>query len=477
MIRPIRAIGEYPFQSILGAIVVVSSVALLATPYYALAVLPGLGLLLLLLLIRRPAFGYYLIVALFPFGAYRGLSGPYGAVKFHWILAIVLLAGVVLQHVREKRLNRRLSSNLWPLFATFATVSLVSALLSPTPRIALEDVLLLLAGFLFVFLSQLFISRRGFISTLPSVIIWSISAGSLLAVLGHFFGVLVRHGAPLSQGLMRSAGGTTDPNHLALLVVFAIPFLVHRFLNAKHTVARSVAAVLLLLNLAAMVATFSRGGALGLVGVTLCLLLEHRNRLKPVHLGFVPAAAALALVLAATLVPREYWERQRSLTSSADTSISRRKTYFLVAWDAARRRPLLGSGLGTFPRIYARSKYAAIFAREGDRRSVYRDAHNTYLQVAVETGVLGLVPFLAILALTWRSFSRARAAASEAGNDEMLLLVGAYRTAFAGLLLYLLIISNLLNKYLLLCFAVSQVALRVTASRQDTPNDEVVPAC
>jgi putative inorganic carbon (hco3(-)) transporter len=473
MTRPVRAIAEHPLQSLVAAVVIVSSVALLATPYYALAALPGMGLLLLLLLLRKPEFGFYLIVAMIPFGAYRGLSGPYSAVRFHWIIAAVLLIGTFLQHVREKRLSERLPTNLWPLFVAFTVVSLVSALLSPTPGIALKEVLLLAAGYLFVILSQLFLSQRGFSVTLTSVIIWSISAGSLLAVLGHLGFAPFGAAGAASGGTPRSEGGTTDPNQLALVVIFVVPFLVHWLTRARRGVTRAAAAALLLLNLAAMVTTLSRGGALGLVAITLCLFIENRRRIRPAHLGHILAAIALAIVLATMLVPRTYWERQRSLTSASDVSISRRKTYFIAGWEAVRSRLLLGTGPGTYSEVYARSSYAQLFARGNERKTLYRDAHNTYLQILVETGILGLLCFFAILVRTWRNLSRARNAAAAADNEELALVIGTYRTAFAGLLLYFFIISNPLNKYLLLCFALSQVALRIAASRQDAPNDEV----
>ena len=79
-----------------------------------------------------------------------------------------------------------------------------------------------------------------------------------------------------------------------------------------------------------------------------------------------------------------------------------------VAWEAAERRPVLGSGSGTFEYIW--------YERRPDLL-VVRDAHSLYVETLAELGVVGLVilgPALLVLLLGGVRARRARFAASGA---------------------------------------------------------------
>jgi len=97
----------------------------------------------------------------------------------------------------------------------------------------------------------------------------------------------------------------------------------------------------------------------------------------------------------------------------------------VVMWQAAtnmiRNRPILGHGVNTFM-----ANYLAYWVG-GERQPRY--AHNCYLQVAAETGVIGLAAFLWLL---WGLLSRVRAALQPPLLEDGILLSGMY----AGLLAF-----------------------------------------
>lgn len=69
-------------------------------------------------------------------------------------------------------------------------------------------------------------------------------------------------------------------------------------------------------------------------------------------------------------------------------------SYYLlkqVAWEAFRREPLTGIGLGKFPQETERAY------REGKLREEYRSItpHSTWLGTLAETGLAGALPLLA----------------------------------------------------------------------------------
>lgn len=192
-----------------------------------------------------------------------------------------------------------------------------------------------------------------------------------------------------------------DANDLAMILVAVLAvtvagcFVLRGF---RRWGLHAVAAALLL----AIMMTGSRGGFLGLLAVAGYLLLARfptaagsvTSRLSPLKL----TAIALGIGLLIALVPDYTWERMRTLTEpSADYNITDEKTGRLAIWRRGMAGVLdnpLGHGLASFEVFYAQ------------RTGIYKAAHNTYIQIAVELGVVGLMLFLALLVLSWRTAGR-----------------------------------------------------------------------
>ncbi len=70
------------------------------------------------------------------------------------------------------------------------------------------------------------------------------------------------------------------------------------------------------------------------------------------------------------------------------TSTSSRSEYWEVAGEMIRRHPILGTGAGSFGRIWLRERPALLYVR---------DAHNLYLETLAELGPFGLAALLLVL--------------------------------------------------------------------------------
>ena len=75
----------------------------------------------------------------------------------------------------------------------------------------------------------------------------------------------------------------------------------------------------------------------------------------------------------------------------------------LLAW---ADHPVIGVGPGQFPQYYR--QYAEVVGIRVLARD--REAHNLYLGMAAELGIIGITVFLVILGLTFRDLIRARRA-------------------------------------------------------------------
>lgn len=454
-----------PLRDALLVLPVLLSAALLMTPWYMMAPVPAVGLILLMVLFNYPAIAYYGIIFLIPFGTYRAILG---GLKIHWLFAAILLAILGVRVLVYRRFPEGLKSSIWPWMTAYLMISLVAAIGSVYPQTANKTSRLLIVALLFLGLTLVMVNRRGFIRTLPSVLIWSVSLGSLLAVLGFWVGIGFFAEKTEPGQFTRGVGGSLDPNNMALMIVFIIPVLVYKIIHAETPPRRLLNLGLLLLNLGAMVATYSRGGMVVLVMAAVLITIEFRKRFRPQYLGIATMILISTLLLAWLMIPASYWERQKSLAAGEDFALKRRTSYLIVGWEAFKEKPLLGHGPGTFPDIYGESIMGAAFERKNSTRKRY--AHNTYVETLVGTGILGCIGFLAILFHALASFNRAKKMFQQQNNLPLAELVGSYRISFVTTAIYLLIFSELFHKYLLLSIGLSQVSVFL-ASRDENEHD------
>lgn len=450
-----------PIEGILFLLVGGLSIILLTTQYYYYAVIPSLALLLLFLIARYPDIGYYAIVFVIPFAAFRGLSETYTYLRIHWILAFILIILIAFQLVFRKIDLKSFRSNLWPWFGFLFVSSLLSAFLSDFPEPSFTQIFLLIVAYMFFTINLASLSFDGFTKTLPKILILSVSLSALLGILGSVANIpLFVH--PLSPpSFKRSIGGSLDPNNLSLMIIFTLPLLAHWFFSSKNISEKVFIAVVSLIDIIAIITTYSRGGAIILSLVLLLIFITHMKKLRPKHLGFLGLFIISALVAAAIMIPSGYWERQKSVTSAQeDKAIARRVSYLQVGWEIFKEHPITGAGPGTFKYLYESTDYARMFGAERD--DLRRYAHNTYLEFLIGGGLLGLLLFLIIVLIAMKNFMMSRKNYISQGNQHMVSLINAYQISFVSLLIYLFIFSDMYHKYLLISLALSQVALNLS---------------
>lgn len=190
--------------------------------------------------------------------------------------------------------------------------------------------------------------------------------------------------------------------------------------NPLVSVGGSVAALLL----AALAASFSRGGWVGALGGGAAMLLALVDGLGPplrrrVVRGVAIAAVAVVLLIIAGgggLLPAAVSSRVESITRSIrlfdvrtvmitpdNFAVVERMAHIQAGWQMFVRNPLTGVGAGNFTRAYESQLGGSIqpyalhpwYTSQGH-------AHNYYLHSAAEMGLLGLLSYLTLLGLVCR---------------------------------------------------------------------------
>lgn len=171
-----------------------------------------------------------------------------------------------------------------------------------------------------------------------------------------------------------------NSNDLALHLVTIIPITIVLGLVKKNPLMRIVYWGIGFLMVAAVVITFSRGGFLALIAMTVVLSWKFGRRNKTATL----ATVVLGLIFFVALAPGAYGGRLATIFDSASdiTGSSSQRTVVLKRsiW-VALRYPLFGVGLGNF---HHKSEQEL-------------GTHNAYTQVASEVGIPAMICYIIFL--------------------------------------------------------------------------------
>ncbi|MCL2332278.1 MAG: O-antigen ligase family protein [Actinomycetia bacterium] len=163
----------------------------------------------------------------------------------------------------------------------------------------------------------------------------------------------------------------------------------------KSTSACAVIIAATLLQLLVLFLTYTRGSLLALAAGLVVGVLVFRPKL---------VAPLAAIIVLAGLIPPVFARFKGALAVDGTTEF--RLGLWRVATTAIREKPLSGGGLGDFYQIYG-----SVVRRHPALYQGYSQfgAHNSYLQLAAETGIIGGLLFLgAVGSLVWAGIRTAR---------------------------------------------------------------------
>ena len=193
----------------------------------------------------------------------------------------------------------------------------------------------------------------------------------------------------------RLTGGIGDPNDLAAMLVPALVFALFAIFATRVSLLRWTLAASAAVCAVSLLLTESRGGLLALA-VAFAAAIVLGGRLRPRVVAAVLVTAALGVVYYAQFAPPEAVAR---VTGFRESGGSGRTDLWSVGTEIARDHPLVGVGAGNFQVL---EPFYAVGDVSVQRVEYVVDrplaAHNTYLQVLTELGIVGLVLFSALIA-------------------------------------------------------------------------------
>jgi len=233
-------------------------------------------------------------------------------------------------------------------------------------------------------------------------------------------------------------GRFRNPNMLAIALVCASPFAYLGLLMDRSRGSRIAMILVILVLLAALYVTNSRGGVLAWGVVTSVILARRVGPLRSVLV--VGSLAAVIFLLGPS--------RMATISPYEESAYGR-----LVAWDAAldalRSHPVFGIGADAWV-----STYHSLIP------------HNSYLHCAAELGLFGLVPWVLLVLVSVRNvFYVIR----QSRDPELRLLAESILMSLIGFIVASMFISKPYHELLFilfgLCVAVTNLFLNVRSER------------
>lgn len=391
-------------------------------PYVFLALLAGifvavaplmvaagviLGTIGFVLTLIRIEFGLAFLAFAVPFGSLASLDSDVSGlsateplvvlVTFAWMLRIVAF--------RDDRLK------VTPIFV-FLIGFLGALLLSMSTALSLSlslKELLKWSGFLVVFIVAANTLKTR--NQITIVLLAIIAAGTIEALIGwyQFFARVGPEGFVIGGGFMRAYGTFGQPNpfagYLALVVPLAYALLLDfDWIKSKPVISLTIILGVTAIITVAIVMSLSRGAWLGLA-LGFFVVASLRSRKAFVILLALLLVIIILLTFGVTgLLPPEISQRfadigdyfgifdvREVIVTQENWAIVERMASWQAGWNMFQDNVWLGLGPGNF------AAYYLDYALPGWEETGGGHAHNYYLNLLAETGVIGLMAYLAFI--------------------------------------------------------------------------------
>ena len=203
---------------------------------------------------------------------------------------------------------------------------------------------------------------------------------------------------------LRVYGTFGQPNPYAGYINMPLSITIALLLLGRDWITRTFAGLATALLLAAELLSKSRGGEIALAAIVLFIVIVGMPRLRPIASVVAVIGVGVVAIFLTGWVPNYVFlpiqkllgTSQISFTSpsSADYSTAERLAHWIAGVHMFIDHPFLGVGIGNYPDAYPQY-YITIFVNS------LGHAHNYYINIAAETGFIGLTAFLLFLMATF----------------------------------------------------------------------------
>lgn len=266
-----------------------------------------------------------------------------------------------------------------------------------------------------------------------------------------------------------SFGTMYDPNDLAYFLVSLFPlnlfFVFQNGSPAKKIVGTAAAAA----SVAVILFSGSRGGFIGFAAVIIMLLFSKNAHLRSLYKLVVIGGVFLIALLYSEKINTERYLTLKNISEDYNMIDDfGRKRIWEKGLGFVLSNPLTGVGVDCFGKAIGDSR-----AARGEIPR-WQAAHNSYLQVAAETGLVGFAVFVSLIIYSYKNFQKQKknTARIAAGQYELNDIAGLLQAGFTGSLVAAFFLSQAYSILFTLFFALSAVIRKLSGDISNNREEE-----
>lgn len=435
---------------IILSVLVIGSIAGLfigSADYSKLIIAGVLGVVFLIVSLTRPWIAVTLFFLLIPlenlFVLKSGVIATMSKLAGAYLVFLVLASGS-LKYINEVFRNKKVFFILF-----FGVVALVSITYAKNQAQSFHFLITLWLSIIlyFTLIMMMRDSKSLRVATL------AILTGCVISI---FSPLLFGFGEILSNASLERYGGLWgDQNEFAAVLLVLIPISIAQFYTSNTRFYKILFASYFVILLIGLVLTYSRGGFLAfalMLVLAMFKFVSGKNRVKILAIA-IPCIIIGFAVLYFTV---------------ADQFISRMETLkILESRESVRTEGSLNLRYYYYfelaPQIFAEHPIFGVGYRDFISHNIYKQiSHNTYLEVLTGTGLLGFIPFMTILFLTWKELRKVGGIIAR-NKDQLYIKIYAnsLELGFLGFLVAGCFISADIDKILWISITLSAVLLNI----------------
>ncbi len=317
--------------------------------------------------------------------------------------------------------------------------------------------------------------RRALIALIASAALLS-SLSVLQIATGRFgdaFGGLVelKYGTIYGDVSMPRAAGppVSDPNFYARILLMTIPLSVAMAFIETRPRRRLAYAAAAAITTAATLVTYSRGAMLTLA--VMAVLIALVLKVRPRHIALAGVAGLMVLMMLPETITRRLGTIEallpgKNVGATYDSSLAQRELLTMSGVKMFTTHPIFGVGAGHY--LWYFPKYSNEVGSswiDYVEPGLDRYPHSFYVEIACETGLVGLIAFFSAVLAAFLTIYSARLQLKREGHREYATLAAALAVAIAGYLVASVFLHETHLRYLALYFGFAIAIARLARHR------------
>jgi O-antigen ligase len=312
------------------------------------------------------------------------------------VIGIMIVAFLIEKIVKKEKL----CSASWPIiiFGVFMLIGAITFINTVSIKDSLSGMIKQFKFFLIFLVCSESIKDREHFKRIAISVACAISLTGIDALWQLFSGRDFIRGNSLQGaiGLPRATAAFPGCNAMGVYLTGLTPVIAGLALFSSELKNRVFFTFAALIGSIGVYLTFSRGAGLGLFVSVLFLSLVRKNK-------FIISGIVLLLLISPFVMPKniKIWAKSVNYNPEVLFICETRLSIYRNTVHMIGEHPFIGVGINTFSKNYGKYKTTAAEARMPTQDTIY--AHNSFLQMGGEMGLLGLGTFLIFLFFVLKS--------------------------------------------------------------------------